>query len=212
VAQPDVVVIGYQALRPGVDFGALRAALPHAHFALLVRPDWDQPDIEAAALAHGAVPVVLPVTPQALHVMLSARSSDPRRTGGEAPAPARAARVLVVEDNAVNLMIAEEFVRQLGHVPLGADDGAAAIAACEHEAPQLVLMDLQMPVMDGLETTRRLRALQAAGRLPHFPIIALTAHAGDDERRLGIGAGMDDFLTKPILLDDLRSAFERWLT
>ena len=129
-----------------------------------------------------------------------------------APAAAtQAARVLVVEDNAVNLMITKEFVRQLGHLPTGATDGAQAIAACEQEVPHLVLMDLQMPVMDGLESTRRLRALQAEGRLPRFPIIALTAHANDADRKLGAAAGMDDYLTKPILIDALRSAFERWL-
>jgi CheY-like chemotaxis protein len=61
------------------------------------------------------------------------------------PSARRLARVLVVEDNAVNLMITEEFVRQLGHEPVGAADGATAIAACEELAPQLVLMDLQMP-------------------------------------------------------------------
>jgi CheY-like chemotaxis protein len=108
-------------------------------------------------------------------------------------------------------MITEEFVRQLGHQPRGAADGAAALAACEQAPPQLVLMDLQMPVMDGFETTRRLRALQDAGRLPRFPIIALTAHAGEADRRLGTAAGMDDYLTKPILIDALKGAFERWL-
>jgi CheY-like chemotaxis protein len=123
----------------------------------------------------------------------------------------KGARVLVVEDNPVNLMITEEFVRQLGHVPTGATDGARAIVACEQEAPQLVLMDLQMPVMDGLESTRRLRALQAEGRLPPFPIVALTAHANDADRKLGAAAGMDDYLTKPILIDALRSALERWI-
>ena len=118
--------------------------------------------------------------------------------------------MLVVEDNPVNLMITEEFVRQLGHVPIGAVDGAQAISACQQQAPDLVLMDLQMPVMDGLESTRRLRALQAEGRLQRFPIIALTAHASDADRKLGAAAGMDDYLTKPILIDALRSALERW--
>jgi CheY-like chemotaxis protein len=72
-------------------------------------------------------------------------------------------------------------------------------------------MDLQMPVMDGFESTRRLRSMQEAGRLPRFPIIALSAHAGDADRRLGTAAGMDDYLTKPILIDALRGALERWL-
>jgi CheY-like chemotaxis protein len=126
-------------------------------------------------------------------------------------AAAKAARVLVVEDNAVNLMITEEFVRQLGHEPHGASDGAAAIAACERQPPQLVLMDLQMPVMDGFEATRRLRELQSQGRMPRFPIVALTAHAGEADRRQGSAVGMDDYLTKPILIDALRASLVRWL-
>lgn len=208
---PGVVVIAEHALQANPDFLALRAALPCAHIVLLVRPDWSQPALESAALAQGVVPVVLPVAPSALIAMLTPvpRAAQSATT---TPAASLEARVLVVEDNAVNLMITEEFVRQLGHLPSGAADGAQAIAACEQQAPQLVLMDLQMPVMDGLESTRRLRALQDEGRLPRFPIIALTAHASDADRKLGAAAGMDDYLTKPILIDALRSAFEKWLT
>jgi CheY-like chemotaxis protein len=74
-----------------------------------------------------------------------------------------------------------------------------------------VLMDLQMPVMDGLATTRRLRELQREGRLPRFPILALTAHAGDDDRRQALDAGMDDYLTKPLQLPMLEAALRRWV-
>jgi signal transduction histidine kinase/CheY-like chemotaxis protein len=210
---PDVVVLTELSLDADIDFSALRAALPKTHVALLVRPDWNQPVLERAALAQRVTTLVVPLTPRALHGLLAATPATSAAAAATA-APRRvraAARVLVVEDNAVNLMITEEFVRQLGHVPTGAADGAAAVAACEQEAPHLVLMDLQMPVMDGLETTRRLRALQAQGRLPRFPIVALTAHASDADRRLGAAAGMDDYLTKPILIDALRSAFDRWL-
>ena len=209
--RPAVVVIAEDAIDADVDFAALRSALPHAHIALLVRPEWSQPVQERAALAQGAVPIVLPVTPQALYAMLLATQRTPPAAGAEAKAALQVARVLVVEDNAVNLMITEEFVRQLGHLPTGAANGAQAIAACERQVPHLVLMDLQMPVMDGLESTRRLRAMQASGRLPHFPIVALTAHAGDVDRKLGTAAGMDDYLTKPILIDALRDALKRWL-
>jgi signal transduction histidine kinase/CheY-like chemotaxis protein len=208
---PDVVVIAEQALQADSDFVALRMALPDAHIVLLVRPDWSQPALERAALAQGARPVVLPVTPSALIAMLTAARRAPASADSAPAATTVRARVLVVEDNAVNLMITEEFVRQLGHLPSGAADGAQAIAACEQQPPQLVLMDLQMPVMDGLEATRRLRALQDEGRLPRFPIIALTAHASDADRKLGAAAGMDDYLTKPILIDALRGAFEKWL-
>jgi signal transduction histidine kinase/CheY-like chemotaxis protein len=219
---PAVVVVAESAIDADADFAALRRACPRARIVLLVRPAWDQPALERAALAHGASAIVVPATPQALHALLSAAQAapvaatatpGPVRTQAAAAAAAtpRSARVLIVEDNAVNLMITEEFVRQLGHEPIGASDGAAAIAECQRQAPQLVLMDLQMPVMDGFETTRRLRALQSQGRLPHFPIVALTAHAGHADRRKSAAVGMEDYLTKPILLDALRSAFEKWI-
>jgi signal transduction histidine kinase len=209
---PKLVIVSDQALGAQPDFAALRAALPAARLVLLVRPDWHQPVLERAAAASGVELALLPVTPAVLRDLLCAPA--PIAPGPEAALPlsgAKTARILVVEDNAVNLMITEEFVRQLGHEPYGAADGAAAIAACEGQPPQLVLMDLQMPVMDGFEATRRLRALQSQGSLPPFPIIALTAHAGDADRRQGSAVGMDDYLTKPILIDALRAALSRWL-
>jgi signal transduction histidine kinase/CheY-like chemotaxis protein len=210
-SEPGVIALAESAIDADADFAALRAAWPRAHIVLLVRPDWDQPALERAALAQGAQALVPPLTPQALRALLSAPPTAAGATSAAAAAR-QGARVLVVEDNAVNLMITEEFVRQLGHEPIGATDGAQAIVACERQAPHLVLMDLQMPVMDGFETTRRLRTLQAQGRLPRFPIVALSAHAGDQDRRQGTVAGMDDYLTKPILVDALRSALVRWLS
>ncbi len=209
--KPSVVTVAAHAMESAPDFAALRQALPGVNMVLVVHPDWNEPAKEQAALAQGAMSVVLPVTPKALVAMLSAGERPLQPQAPALAAAPAAARVLVVEDNAVNLMITEEFVRQLGHEPSGAANGAMAIAACERQVPHLVLMDLQMPVMDGLESTRRLRALQAAGRLPYFPIVALTAHANEADRKLGTAAGMDDYLTKPILIDALRSALDRWL-
>lgn len=119
--------------------------------------------------------------------------------------------VLLVEDNAVNSMIAEAFLRQLGLLPHCSANGVEAVAACLEAAPALVLMDLQMPVMDGLQATRQLRALQAEKRLPPFPIIALSAHAGESDRQEAQAAGVDGYLTKPFLLDDLRRALAPYL-
>jgi len=132
----------------------------------------------------------------------------------DAPVPPPAysgTRVLLVEDNAVNSMIAEAFLRQLGLLPHCSANGVEAVAACLEAAPALVLMDLQMPVMDGLQATRQLRALQAEKRLPPFPIIALSAHAGESDRQEAQAAGVDGYLTKPFLLDDLRRALAPYL-
>jgi signal transduction histidine kinase/CheY-like chemotaxis protein len=205
---PDLLVISESALPADADLGRVRAALPATRIVLLVRPDWNQPALERAAAAQRMAIAVMPLSPYHLHGMLVGHIAAP---GREAAAPAAGARVLVVEDNPVNLLIAEEFLRQLGHEPVGVADGEAALAACAEAPPQLVLMDLQMPVMDGFEATRRLRALQAEGRLPRFPIVALTAHAGEADRHQSAAAGMDGHLTKPILVDALKDALARWL-
>jgi CheY-like chemotaxis protein len=119
--------------------------------------------------------------------------------------------VLLVEDHPVNQMIALEMLKALGLEVLTADDGAQALERCEATPPRLVLMDLQMPVMDGLQATRRLREMQQQGRLPGFPILALTAHALASDREMALAAGMDDYLTKPIVFETLRRALARWL-
>ena len=207
---PDLVVISEAALPPDANLAAVRAALPATRIALLVRPDWNQPALEQAAIALRMAIAVMPLSPYHLQGLLAGQVAAPGR--GVPAAAAASARVLVVEDNPVNLLIAEEFLRQLGHDPVGAADGEAALARCVEAPPSLVLMDLQMPVMDGFETTRRLRALQAEGRLPPFPIVALTAHAGEADRHQSESAGMDGHLTKPILVDALRDTLARWLT
>ncbi|WP_157263489.1 response regulator [Azohydromonas aeria] len=128
-----------------------------------------------------------------------------------APAVTGLGPVLLVEDHPVNQMIALEMLKALGLEVLTADDGAQALERCEATPPRLVLMDLQMPVMDGLQATRRLREMQQQGRLPGFPILALTAHALASDREMALAAGMDDYLTKPIVFETLRRALARWL-
>ncbi|MFT3870292.1 MAG: two-component regulator propeller domain-containing protein [Nibricoccus sp.] len=106
-------------------------------------------------------------------------------------------RVLLVDDNAVNLKVASTFVAKAGHAVTIARDGAEALSRYQQEPFDLVLMDVQMPVMDGLEATRQIRNLEKiSGR--HITIVALTAHSlkGDEERCLA--AGMDAHLAKPI--------------
>ena len=119
--------------------------------------------------------------------------------------------VLVVEDNPMNQIIAREMVAALGLRPAVVGSGEEAMLSCQSTPPDLVLMDIQMPGMDGLETTRRLRALQNAGSLRRFPIIALTAHAMPSDRQASISAGMDEHLTKPVQLEQLRTVLQRWL-
>jgi CheY-like chemotaxis protein len=117
-------------------------------------------------------------------------------------------RVLVAEDNAVNQTITARMLGKLGHSVTVAADGNEALAAWERTEFDLVLMDVQMPSMDGLECTSAIRSREQ-WRGGHVPIIALTAHAlkGDEERCLR--AGMDGYLAKPVRSEDLYSTIAR---
>jgi signal transduction histidine kinase/ligand-binding sensor domain-containing protein/DNA-binding response OmpR family regulator len=126
-----------------------------------------------------------------------------------APAPVRpyALRVLLAEDNAVNQKIAATYLKRLGCEVEIAPDGEQAVRACSEGAYDLVLMDMQMPVMDGLEATRRIRAAEQGRRTP---IVALTADAMTGARERCLQAGADDYLTKPLELPRLRALVERY--
>ncbi|MCM5680223.1 response regulator [Schlegelella sp. S2-27] len=145
---------------------------------------------------------------------LTRRLLTRERTGNTSPTPLSMSRgrlFLVVEDNPVNQLLAEEMLRMLGFEAAVASGGEEAIERCMNEAPGAVLMDVQMPGMDGLEATRRLRLLQAEGHLPPFPIIAATAHASEADRKACLDAGMDGYIAKPLDLRVMRSEIRRAL-
>jgi CheY-like chemotaxis protein len=110
-------------------------------------------------------------------------------------------RILIVEDNAVNRRVISHMVERLGHRPLLASDGAEAIAAFERDSPDMILMDCQMPVMDGFDATRAIRSQTPQGL--DIPIIAITANAFDEDRERCLAAGMSAHITKPLHLPDL---------
>ena len=120
-------------------------------------------------------------------------------------------RVLVVDDNPVNQLVACGMLQALGFEVDGALDGEEAIAHCRVRPPDAVLMDVHMPGLDGLETTRQLRALQRQGVLPLFPIIAATAGDSGASRRHCLEAGMDAYLGKPLNLSLLEAEVRRML-
>lgn len=126
------------------------------------------------------------------------------------PCSAIAGRILVVEDNVVNQRLAKRLIEKLGyHVDVAAD-GNEAITALSGRPYDLVLMDCQMPVMDGFEATRQIRRNSAMG--PHIPIIAMTAKAMSGDREQCLAAGMNDYVTKPVRLSELTATIERWTT
>jgi CheY-like chemotaxis protein len=120
-------------------------------------------------------------------------------------------RVLLVEDNSVNRMVGTAMLESMGLTVVAAEDGEEALAVLSRTTVALVLMDCQMPVMDGYEATHRLREIERLTGAPRLPVIALTANAlsGDVERCLA--AGMDAHLAKPFLISQLRALIEHWL-
>jgi signal transduction histidine kinase/ActR/RegA family two-component response regulator len=126
---------------------------------------------------------------------------------GMAAAPGRAPlRVLVAEDNAVNRRVARHLLEQRGHHVELVENGRAALAALERTSFDLVLMDLQMPEMDGFEATAAIRAAERGERLP---IVALTAHTMPGEERRCLDADMDGFVAKPVRAEELFEVIDR---
>jgi signal transduction histidine kinase/ActR/RegA family two-component response regulator len=126
------------------------------------------------------------------------------------PSGSNKRHVLVVEDDAMNQMIVCSMLQNAGYLTSTADDGAQALDLLSRETFDLVLMDWQMPDMDGLEVTRRLRDGTVGEFGTLVPIIALTANAFAEDRAACLAAGMNDFLTKPVLAEALISAVARW--
>ncbi len=112
-------------------------------------------------------------------------------------------RILLVEDNLVNQQVAGRMLRRLGIVPEIANDGLEALVATQAHSYDVILMDMQMPRLDGLEATRRIRAAEAAAGRGATPIIALTAGAMKADQERCLAAGMNAYLTKPFKLADL---------
>jgi len=122
------------------------------------------------------------------------------------------ARVLVAEDNAVNRVVVEAILGKMAHQVECVDNGKAAVEAVMNGSqPDLILMDVQMPEMDGLQATREIRQWEKATGRPPVPIIAVTAGTFDADRQQCLAAGMDDFLSKPVSLSALLPVLSKWL-
>jgi signal transduction histidine kinase/DNA-binding response OmpR family regulator len=166
--------------------------------------------IDAAISAHLLKPVKSSDLFKILRKLSSPRDSaaTPALHRDDRPGnSARSLRILVADDNVVNRKVAKRMLERLGHTVTLANDGKEALSAIKTASFDLIMMDVQMPEMDGFEATRRIREWEA-GKI-HIPIIALTAHAMDSHREECLAAGMDSFLPKPILLDSLKVQIER---
>jgi two-component system, sensor histidine kinase and response regulator len=136
----------------------------------------------------------------------------PREEAREEAAAVSELRILVAEDNPVNRRVLEVSLRRQGHRPVLVVDGKQALEAAKRGGFDLVLMDVQMPEMDGLTATRDLRSWEESSGAPRVPVIAITAHALVEDRKTCLEAGMDDYLTKPIESVDLARILTLWGT
>jgi CheY-like chemotaxis protein len=147
-----------------------------------------------------------------LATILTALDANRRLTPAP-PAPpaapaARSLRVLLAEDNLINQKLGLRLLEKQGHSVVVVADGAQALEALQRETFDLVLMDVQMPHLDGLEATAAIRA-QEQGTGRHLPIVAMTAHAMKGDRERCLDAGMDDYIAKPIQPAELMAAISR---
>ena len=170
---------------PVAEFGTATAVLPAVHPAHAER--------ELGAISNSRL------SP------LSSSRVEPSEGSKETPK----VRILVAEDNAINRTVALSQLEALGYQGEAVENGRQALEALEREAYDLVLMDCQMPEMDGYAAVRRLRRRETDDQ--HLPVIAVTAHALKGERQRCLKAGMDDFLAKPLRLHELAATLERWL-
>ena len=117
-------------------------------------------------------------------------------------------RILIVEDNPQNRYLVSFLLEQQGYELITAEDGAEALEMLETDAPDLILMDMQLPKIDGYEATRRIKANE---RLRDIPLVALTAHSMRRDEQRAIDAGCDEFVTKPVDADGLLALVGRLL-
>jgi CheY-like chemotaxis protein/nitrogen-specific signal transduction histidine kinase len=201
-------------MMPGMDGAAVAADL---------RSDASLRDLGVILLTsagHSAVEVpgvdaelVKPVRPSqlfdALQTLLAGRTPGSEPPVPHAAASSRGARVLVVDDNAANQKVATRMVERLGYRADVAATGREAVSMAGRGHYDAVLMDCQMPEMDGYEASRQIRHNERGGH--RMPIIAMTADAGSGERERCLAAGMDDYVSKPVKLHVVAAVLERWL-
>jgi len=154
----------------------------------------------------------------------AADNREPARMPSEKPSFAQAMRrkskktdaddaaftILIAEDNEVNLKVMQALLSKFDARLLLAKDGRKAVSLFKTRKIDLILMDINMPLLDGLEATREIRAIERAKGAPQTPIVAVTAHVKPADQHICIAASMNDYLHKPVKADDLKRTFQIW--
>ncbi|MGB1949883.1 MAG: ATP-binding protein [Marinobacter sp.] len=179
----------------GLGLTLCRQLIERMHGQILV-------DSEVGRGTHFTVTLPLPVYETPLAEPEPTAKREDNAAGGAA-----ALTILLVEDNQVNQLVASSLLRKLGHSVDLAENGKRALQALENKAYDMVLMDCQMPVMDGYEATRQIRENPAWATLP---VIAVTANVMQGDRENCLASGMNDYITKPYNRNDLKAVIERW--
>ncbi|HEY8330260.1 MAG TPA: response regulator [Pseudomonas sp.] len=182
--------------------------------ALLLCPTTEQALYHASLPeSHGqlqAKPACTSKLQRTLIDLLSPRVQRVEASGATNPAASRAPRLLCVDDNPANLMLVQTLLGDMGAQVKAVDNGYDALRAVQQETFDLVFMDVQMPGMNGRETTEAIRQWESEHGQPPLPIVALTAHAMANEKRALLQCGMDDYLTKPISERQLSQVVLKW--
>ncbi len=223
-AQPfDVAIIDVKGLgAEAVELAqAMRADRHHRRTETVLMIGLDSPIDESTLAGIGAYAVLTkPARPSLLFDCLASIASGAKgegvasfylRRNGAEPSVRFAARILVAEDNPVNQDVATGILEAMGCGVVTAPNGRAAVERCAAERFDLILMDCEMPIMDGFDAARAIRAAETAADAPRTPIVALTAHALAEIRDRCLAAGMDDFLVKPFDRTQMADMLGRWL-
>ncbi|MDR1038770.1 MAG: response regulator [Deltaproteobacteria bacterium] len=215
--KPELIIVDWKM--PGLDgLETIRrmnseSGLTKSTFVIMITA-YNRDEILPRARALGVRKVLnKPLTESAVHDCLMDLFGRPQRPAakagkrGEAIKAIVGARILLVEDNEVNQLVASKILGNAGFKVTIASDGAKAVEIVQKQPFDLVLMDIQMPVMDGLTATRAIRELGFAS----LPIVAMTAHAMSSDRELSLKAGMNDHVNKPINVMELFQALAKWI-
>lgn len=178
---------------------------------LLMAPGAEAPTLPADAQRMVSSWLRLPVGRRRLREALGRAAGIEEAVGGKtANEPSAPLRVLLVDDNAVNRMVAQGMLEKLGCDVEVLEDGAPAVKRAQRGGVDLVLMDVEMPGMDGVEATQKIREDEATRNQRRLPIVAMTAHAGENEIAGFLAAGMDDVIVKPVSLATLATNIEHY--
>jgi len=212
---PLLVIMAPWPGKPQAWLNAVADQLELNQRVMLLYPPQSEPSPASSSLRLANLPLPLLLGPlrEALQRLHQANPpSDSAAADTEHPGRSKPL-ILAVEDNPVSQMVVSSLLRKRGYEVMMAENGRKAVSAYSENpaAVRLILMDCEMPEMDGFEASRQIRRLEAQLRLQPVPIIALTAHVLDEHRRAGSEAGMDEFIGKPLDSEQLYAYLDRFL-